>query len=283
MTGATGFLGSHFTQFLLSQTPHEVFAVIRSPAIPKKILSGADIERINWVQTADVPRFISEEIPDIVVHLATNYKKTHQLEDIPDLIRSNIEFGALLLESIDTTKTRLIYTSSFFQFLHGEVNPSSFYAVTKANFSEFVDFYRASRNLTATEVVLYDTYGADDTRGKLIPTLISSIRNNTSAKLGSSKQPINLTHVDDICSGLLSIVEATPKQITVTLRSPEIVTVGEIVVILNSLTSNKLSVEFLDQALVNQLPILAGDWATPDDWTPKVSLAAGLATCLPTV
>lgn len=277
VTGATGFIGSRFVDYLLEQTTYQVVAVNRSFFREQQ---RSVHPRLTWLNVDAVAAYVAQDKPDVVVHLATHYVKLHEFSDIPNLVRANIEFGLQLLDSIQGSRTRFVYASSFFQFQHNQKNPASLYAMSKASFSDFVDYYRKTRQLKATEIILYDSYGPGDGRNKLIPLLIGAARESSEIRLGAAGQALYLTHIEDICRGILEVIEHDGGNPQLCLRASEPVTVGELVEMVQTLTGNSLNVSFDPMAIIDPRPLTAGEWPTPTGWVPEISLLDGLKDCL---
>jgi len=136
VTGATGFLGKHLVNRLLTEG-HEVTVINQSG---KKPIDKA------WENVAVIPYQGSYEIfsmidkVDIVVHLAAFSKLYHTPDDISTLIDSNIKLGAHLLEwMVHADVEKIINISTYFENTNGKsYSPLNFYAATKKMFEDLV-------------------------------------------------------------------------------------------------------------------------------------------------
>ena len=100
ITGATGYIGSHVTKYLLSQG-FSVAIVVRAHSNLASVEGFLDrIQVITYVDIQHlIPSFKSFR-PDTVLHLAACVNTHYKPEDVPSLIQSNIEFGVEILEAM---------------------------------------------------------------------------------------------------------------------------------------------------------------------------------------
>ena len=71
----------------------------------------------------------------------------------------------------------------------------SLYSYTKNAFIEILNYYTKSAKLNVKNLYLYDNYGEDDNRGKIIELLIKSAIMDTSINLRSKNQLINFYYI----------------------------------------------------------------------------------------
>lgn len=104
--------------------------------------------------------------PEVVVHLAAHYVAEHAYEDIGVLVRSNVLFGAYLLEAMrEVGCDAMVYAGTSWQhYRDQEYCPVNLYAAMKQAFSTLAEFYRDAAGLRLLELHLYDSYGENDLR-----------------------------------------------------------------------------------------------------------------------
>ncbi|RME61371.1 NAD-dependent epimerase/dehydratase family protein, partial [Candidatus Parcubacteria bacterium] len=72
------------------------------------------------------------------------------------------------------------------------------YAATKKAFQDILQFYIEARGLRAITLKLYDTYGANDPRPKLINLLQRAAETGEALALSPGEQKADFVHVDDV-------------------------------------------------------------------------------------
>lgn len=203
VTGATGFLGSHVVPELL-QRGHHVGALLREESVRDRV------PRACWVWTMAADRSGLDEAlttfrPDVVVHLAALYICDHDPEDVTPLIRTNIEFGAQLLEGMRVAGCdAMVYAGSAWQHYRDQAYcPVNLYAATKQALSTLADYYRDAVGLRVLELHLYDSYGPNDSRPKLLNRLLQAAEDRTEVAMSPGDQRIHLVHVHDLSRGVV--------------------------------------------------------------------------------
>lgn len=200
LTGISGYIGSHLA-CKLKKEGHDVHGIIRQTLVDEltiKLLSGVKLHRY---QNDNLSEIIEIAQPDAVIHLASLYLATHTSDQVGDLIRSNIEFPSKLLEAMSYHGVKMFINTgtSWQNYNSSDYDPVNLYAASKQGFESILKFYTSASPLRALTLRLFDSYGPDDNRGKLI-SLFDKL-SSEGQKLGMSpgEQIIKLVHIDDIC------------------------------------------------------------------------------------
>jgi nucleoside-diphosphate-sugar epimerase len=218
LTGATGFIGSHLLEELINQN-YEVIILKRSFSNTWRI-----DHLLNDVTSYDIDKVPIENIFDnhginYVVHLATYYKKTHEYNDIEELMESNITIPTKILEQMRLHSVDyFINTGTFFEYelnskLIGENQkrrPYNLYASSKIAFSEVLQYYANNYNIKAVDLKLYAPYGPKDNE-KLMVYLIKNFINKTSFNMTPCEQKWNWTYVKDIVEAYVKALKYIKK------------------------------------------------------------------------
>lgn len=201
ITGATGYIGSHVTKYLLNRGWD--IAIIAQPEFGygyiEDIRSQIDIFEYN----GDIDlliEYFKRKNADVVMHLAAAVITNYTPEQIPVLIRSNIEFGTQVLEAMKHSSTRLfIGTGSYWQNYNSDTyNPVDLYAATKEAFEKILQYYVDAFDFRAITLRLFDVYGEDDRRPKLWTLLRDIAGTDKSLDISAGEQLLDLVHVDDV-------------------------------------------------------------------------------------
>ena len=207
VTGSSGFIGSYLTPKLLNDD-QILFAILRNNKINKKKAIKVkkkfkNYHPIFFEKIDQLKNKLSKLKVDVVVNLATKYLNKHNFKEMIELINSNILFTTVVLEALPKKKlkkyinlnTMTLYKNS------DEYEPLSLYAATKKGFTDIIKFYQINfKQIKFYNISIYDTYGQNDKRMKIIPTLIKNYKSNKVTTIISKKLKMNLLNVNDICS-----------------------------------------------------------------------------------
>lgn len=262
VTGASGFIGRTL--------------------VPQLAGRGCVVEVLDRAQAsfpaAQVVDRIVEFAPDAVIHLATRFLAQHDADEIPDLIRSNVEFGTIVTEGALRADARLVMIGSAWQHVGGhDYDPVSLYAATKQALSVIVEYYSAVRGLDAREVTLFDTYGPGDIRPKLVPSLLGAARSGVALQMSDGNQLVDLTYVDDVARGIAGVALDSDAPTASVLRSWSPLTIRELVDVTESAIGRSVPVEW--GARESRPREMREDWvfgASPAGWSADVRLEDGL-------
>jgi len=211
ITGASGFLGRHVVEEI-RKSNHSIIAICRSNLntppnlLPEEIASVDSSSTVNEFEAF----FATIDGPVVVVHLAAHYSNLHSVDDVSMLVESNINFPTRLVDALARAKpnSSIINISTLFQhFESRDYSPLSLYGATKESFLKILDFYAESESLKVADITIGDTYGANDTRRKLIDLLISHVGSTDTLNLGSGRQNMSLMHITDVARGISQVIE----------------------------------------------------------------------------
>jgi nucleoside-diphosphate-sugar epimerase len=269
LTGSTGFVGQNLQRYLRQQ--------------------GWDIETIERQDSpSDMDSKMGQFKPDVVIHLATLFIAEHKPTDIGNLIQSNIKFGTEVVDAmIRNNIANLINTGTLWQYYEGDrLSPSSLYSATKSAFESILRFYVSANSLRVINLMLSDTYGPKDPRGKLLSKLISMAGTAESLQLSPGEQKIEWTYIDDIVAGFevaaqrLIANKESQKFVHYTVTSGELVSLKDTVKICESVLGKKINVDFGAKPY-RKREIMSPSKLDPvlPGWTAKVSLKQGIEVC----
>ena len=212
LTGANGFIGSHLLEALIRNDYHVV--------VLKR--STSDLWRINHllgqfnsydIDVESVSSVFESEKIDIVVHLATLYRKFDNGSEISEMLDANVTFPTEVLEAGARYGIRgFINTGTFFEYdcsiqpvaEDAPIKPFNFYAKTKLAFDNILQTY--SNSIAINTMRLFSPYGEKD-NPKLLPMIIQKSLKNESIELSEGLQKIDLIYVSDIISAYIKAIE----------------------------------------------------------------------------
>lgn len=201
ISGVTGFVGSHLARRLVKDG-WTVHAIIRSAS--KRDLIH-DIESVIHFHIYDgciasMQDILFKSRPNTIFHLASIFLSQHDPQEITNLIQSNVIFGTHLVEAaIENKCFNFINTGTSWQHYNDEnYNPVNLYAATKQAFEDILRYYVESNGLKVITLKLFDTYGHNDPRPKLMNLLRLAAETGRTLKMSPGEQLIDLVHVDDV-------------------------------------------------------------------------------------
>ncbi|QID17332.1 NAD(P)-dependent oxidoreductase [Nitrogeniibacter mangrovi] len=283
VTGATGFIGRHLVAHL-ARAGHDVAGLMRTTSTIPEAIAHLPMHAVDATPDA-LHAILMRERPDGVVHLAAHYVATHTPADLDALVAANIGFTAHLLEAMaDAGCDALVFAASAWQY--GEA-PANLYAATKNAALALADYYRSAHGLRVLELALYDSYGPDDPRGKLISILKDAMGSAVDVPMSGGEQRVHLVHVDDLCQGFTlaceQITDFTAGERRIhRLPSTQAISVREVVEALNAAGNGRHcrvawgARPYRPREVFSPwegAPVLPG-------WTPTVPLAEGLRRLL---
>jgi len=222
VTGADGFIGSHFVESLLKKG-HHVRALSQYNSFNfwgwledvthtnLEVISG-DIRDFNYCLK------ITEDI-DCVYHLAAliaipySYHSPESYIDTNIKGTSNICLAALKnnVKKVVHTSTSEVYGTALYVPIDEKhpKQPQSPYSASKIGADAIALSYHNAFNLPVVVARPFNTYGPRQSARAVIPTIISQLANGIKEiKLGDLRPTRDLNFVADTCKGLYAIGEA---------------------------------------------------------------------------
>lgn len=206
ITGAGGFIGAVLARRLLAQGWTVHLLARAQTAIADDLSAACTVSRLESGLkggTAGLIETIGASRPDIVFHLASLYLAEHRPDDLDALVASNILLTVQLAEAMTLTlptgSARLVSTGTAWQHFRGPgYMPVNLYAATKQAGDDLLRYFTDARGLSLIRVKLFDTYGAGDTRRKLVQLLVDAATSGERLGMSPGEQVIDISHVDDV-------------------------------------------------------------------------------------
>tara|TARA_Y100000816_G_scaffold237856_1_gene183887 strand:- start:531 stop:1349 length:819 start_codon:yes stop_codon:yes gene_type:complete len=204
LTGASSFVG---TNLIPKLSGFNIYALEHKTTLKK----SDNLYPVNLKDGQFNEFYVSENI-DTIIHLAANSNISDNLNDIENLIETNVVFGNnILLSTKKSPVKKFVYAGSYSQDIK-EV-PSNFYKISKQIFELLLENFSNENNIHSTSFHFGDIYGPNDKRDKLIPYILKN-ENNNSVKFNSNGlgyfSPI---HIDDVTNSIIFDLEKTNSQI----------------------------------------------------------------------
>ncbi len=279
VTGATSYLGSRFVRRLLSEQ-HEVHVIVRPTSDRGRLGLPADNLTVHEYNGSidSLLTIMNESRPDVVVHLATQYLRDHDPDQVDALVGANILFGVQLLEAMRQTEVkRLINPTTFFQFFDSTgYRPVNLYAATKQAFQDILAYYVDAHGFEATTLVLYDVYGPGDWRQKLMAAIIAAQNNGSSLPLVSPDMIMDLVYVSDVVDAFVHAMNAGITGGPYAVSSGQRHTLRDIVGAFEEVGNRQIDCKWDAFAVPSRNPTEPWNGPALPGWQAKVSLNDGV-------
>ena len=291
ITGATGFIGSNLVRQLVNQS-WDVHIITR-PNSDLKVLDStlnAISVHIHDGTTSGMVEVMAKAKPEIVFHLASLFLAQHTTEDIESLVSSNLLFSTQLVEAMAVNGVRLLVNTgtSWQHYNNEDYNPVNLYAATKQAFEDILVFYTEARGLRVTTLVLFDTYGPNDPRPKLIALLWETASSQKPLSMSPGEQFIELVHIDDVVDAYILAVDALQNQSVghscYGLSSGAPLRLIDLVAVFQNTTKTKLPICFGGRPYrPREVMVPWTKFQCLPGWLPKVLLEQGILQTRPTL
>jgi len=291
LTGATGFLGSHLLEELLIKG-FNVIVLKRSMSDTWRIEHLLD-KTINYdLDTVSISNIFDENNIDLVIHLATLYRKFDDGSESDEMIKSNISFPVELVEQAVRNGVKgFINTGTYFEYdcsvlpisEKSTIKPYNLYAKTKIAFESMLKFYSDELNITTLR--LFSPYGEKD-NDKLIPMIIKKALSGDEIKLSEGLQKMDFIYSGDIVDAFMSVIEGMKNNkngyAVFNIGSGYCFSVREVVSIVEQKLGKVINKKWGEPSTVD-MPLVVSDISKAIKelgWAPKTNIHDGIEKCI---
>jgi len=293
LTGATGFLGSHLLQALL-ESGYKVVLLKRSTSSTWRI--DPLIHRVKSYDIGDVllQSVFEQHSIDVVIHLATLYRKYDNGQEVLDMVHANVAFPAELLElGVKAGVKAFINTGTFFEYdcsvlpvkEDALIKPFNLYARTKLAFECILQTY--ADQIMINTLRLFSPYGEKD-NDKLIPMIIKKGLAGEKIELSEGFQKLDFIYCGDVVRAYLKALlrienlEVENEYQVFNIGSSTPMSVREVVSIIEQNLGRNLD-KVWGESSSSDIPIVFADITKAKKmlgWNPEKSLDQGIKKTL---
>jgi nucleoside-diphosphate-sugar epimerase len=168
------------------------------------ISSKYDVE--NIVSGDDIADKLNAQKYDLIINAANKYYVQPNKFESREMEEGIIQVAQSIVDS--KAKASLIFFSSYLQYLPDRYQPWSEYSILKNRAVEIYRKYAEKNQLRVVEIVLYDTYGGRN-KSKFFDLVLKSAATGVPLQATPGASVLNLTHVNEISSSVISLIENT--------------------------------------------------------------------------
>jgi CDP-3, 6-dideoxy-D-glycero-L-glycero-4-hexulose-4-reductase len=255
ITGSTGFVGSNIIKLLLKENVY-IYDILRDKNKKnKKILElnkNKNYLPIFYKKFDELKKKLKKVKIDTVINCATYYTKENDIENIENLIKTNITFCSIILEILKSKIKKFINFGSMMEYSQGNnFSPENFYAVTKYSFQKIEEFYKLRNNIKFYDLKLYETYGDNDERKKIIPTIIKNYSQNKITKIISKNLKMNFVHIESLIQVIHMIIFTKIKEGEYCIKNNKFIKIKKLINSLNQKLKKKIKIKYLSSKKIN--------------------------------
>ena len=187
--GSNGFIGSNLKNYFKNKKKYKLFYFSSYSKFKKK-----------W--TEKICKEIKRNKPNLIINCAASQVLNDDKKSIQSLLNSNLYSNIMFLNQATNNKNFKGYISFGTKWeFDSERNykPLNFYAATKNANDVFFKYFSLKKNITIVSLKIFDTYGLNDKRKKVLNLLLNKYKNNQSLKITPGKQYLDFVNIHDIC------------------------------------------------------------------------------------
>lgn len=257
ITGATGFIGSNITRYLIEHYKIKPYIIVRKTSNMwriKNILEMVNIYYVELIDSKNLKKVIFEVKPNIIVHTAV-YGGYYFQKDKEMIFKTNFWATFNLLNICNEIDYELfINTGSSSEYgiknkpmrESDLLEPISDYGVSKAAATLYCQSLAKREKKPIVTLRLFSPYGYYEDKERLIPSVIISCINQKDPMCSSPNSVRDFIFIEDVVESYIKVIENKEKCI------------GEV---LNIGFGQQHTVkEVVDEIIKNTYPVLKPKW-----------------------
>jgi len=250
LTGTTGFLGSEFISYILKNPNYEITEIVRS----KKKFKKKRYKRIVFKNYKKLDKDLEDKKFDIFINFATFYKNNHTKDDILTMNNANILFPNFILEKIIKNLKKFITFGSMMEYSgQSFFKPKNYYSSTKKAFESILQFYKLNfEKCKFYNIKLYETFGINDNRNKILPTIIKAYKKNKSVRIINKNLKLNIILSDELNSFIEKLISKNLRNSNYILQNKKNTHIFDLIKKANITNNRKIKYKLYKKKIINK-------------------------------
>lgn len=275
LTGSSGYLGKNLTKYLAKK--NKVFTFDRK----SQKFSLENVKSYLYPKTINgYVKFLKKNNIKVIIHNAGYFIKNHKINDIDKLIEVDIKLSLYIFESAKISGIKSIISfGSYWQYYSNKniFKPANLYACTKQSIHTIAEHYLNNHDISHLQLLIHDTYGANDKRNKIINKLFK-LSKNQKFIINNPDAEIYPLHVEDVCDAIEFSIKflarnKKPFNKQYSLRSNNPIKILKLITIISKI--RQISFENIEFKK-NYNKIINSKMKRLPYWKPKINLKKGL-------
>lgn len=249
LTGSTGFIGSNLLIYLKRKNI-KIYDILRHPKKRKKY---KNYYPIIFRDNSELESKLRKIKINTVINCATHYSLKEDSNSLIQLINSNVTFGTIIIKNTSFKIKKFINFGTMMEFEGNKQNPNNIYAMTKVFHEKILNYFqKKNKSIKIYNIKIFETFGDNDDRKKIIPTIINSYKNDKTFKLLSAKIKMNFVSIDNVIKFVDKILYQNVKPGSYCLRNKKFINIKNTLNIINKKLKKKIKIKLLNKRIKNQ-------------------------------
>ncbi len=279
VSGASGYIGKNLCEGLAA-SDIEFAALIRRTS-QSTLFSELGIQTYlidTESPEEDLMAACSDFEPTSIVHAAGVWSNGRNSEDLGKLVQMNICYSTHLALAALNVNAKFYNLATYWQLSQPKVfTIKNFYTQTKQTFEDLLDSLIEHEGISATSLYLYDNFGPQDSRGKIVDLLVANKGNPIPLKMSDPSKYLNLLYIRDVVDGIISSLrmQTTPRNLEI--ANSHLVTLRKLVELVEASLNVEINVEWeKDYSVVDDYVSHTYHYPQPVNWNPKFTFQDGI-------
>ena len=247
ITGSTGFIGSSILSFLKKKN-FQTYAILKDNK-KRNIKSYKNYNLILYKNLSELEKKLKNHKFNVLINCATLYSKDDDPKTMLNMIEANISLFSIVLKQTIKDINLIINFGSMMEHIRNKNKSyTNFYSITKSTMQKIINFFTYKKKIKFINIKLFESYGENDQRKKIIPTIIKNYKNNVITRVKPANLKLNFINVTSIIKIIENIlIKKKLASGDYCLKNQKFVNIKSLVTSLNKTLKKKIKIKFISQ------------------------------------